>query len=71
MTHTPEFDRNVLGATLKRADQLALGDCAIVPHPFIPGRTITVRKLERIGDDVTVNGEFTTSIGNTFIILPG
>ena len=68
-----DFHRNVLGATLKRADELQLGDYALLPNAtYTDGAPscVAVTALDITGDDVTVNGTFTTSIGNTFVIIP-
>ena len=68
------FTRNTLGATLKRADALNLGDRVLMPSLFDTGVSVeTVRALGLVGDDVEVTtdqAEWTTSQGNTLIVLP-
>ena len=63
------FDRNILGATLVRADQLRLGDKALLPTALKGVETATVTSLELLGDDVAVNQNLITSHGNTFLVL--
>lgn len=67
---TTKFERNTLGATLKRADALNLGDKVLFPTWNGNVEVVTVRSLELQGDDVEVNGTLTTSEGNTFLVLP-
>ena len=71
MSKTTDFARNTLGATLKRADELNLGDRILMPTVFDGEVKVQeVWKLELQGnDDVEVNDVLTTSIGNTFLVL--
>ena len=64
------FARNTLGAALKRADELKLNDWVLVPRWADGPELVRVFSLELQGDDVEVNGDLTTSEGNTFLVLP-
>ena len=73
--HEARFSRNNLSATLKRADQLCLGDRVLIPTRFASHVDVdTVRSLELLGDDVEIRtsdgSAWTTSIGNTLFVLP-
>ena len=67
---TTDLARNTLAATLVRADRLHLGDRVLLPtwNQGVELQTVVTLALE--GDDVTVNNDTTTSIGNTFLVLP-
>jgi hypothetical protein len=72
--NTPSFSRNTLGATLKRADQLNIGDRILVPRWDMDEadsiRIEVVSSVVLFGDDIEVNGGLTTSQGNTFVVIP-
>ena len=67
---TTDLARNTLAATLVRADRLHLGDRVLIPNWRQGVDLVTVTNLDLCGDDVTVNNYTTTSIGNTFLVLP-
>jgi len=71
MAKETRFERNTLGAVLKRADALRLGDRIITINALGEVKISTVRSLALLGDDVEINGHggLTTSEGNTFLVL--
>lgn len=57
--------------TTKRADELKLGDRFLVRDTFDADvfKAVEVWSLQRVGDDVEVNGFLTTSQSNTVVTV--
>lgn len=67
----------LIGWAIRTAGQLRLDDVVVfAPHIHegrivFPARTERVTRLEVVGDDVVINDNITTSVGNRLMVATG